>query len=160
MNCICIRRTMWLYKCHETILTVDERAVEPLNVIILGEGEENLITDDWEREQEDGPARHRQGEGAQVQSEKIIKKKRQHKGVNILAGCYFLKKTLWCINYQPIYFRHFISPGLRPWQQTKAVCLGHRSSVPQIGPWGPTICPGVLSRAALKSPHRSLMEMR
>lgn len=51
------------------VLTVDEGAVEPLNVIVLGEREEDLIADDWERQQEDGAARHRQGEGAQVQSE-------------------------------------------------------------------------------------------
>lgn len=28
------------------VLTVDERAIEPLNIIVLGEGEEDLITDD------------------------------------------------------------------------------------------------------------------
>lgn len=64
------------------VLTVDERAIEPLNIIVLGEGEEDLITDDWERKQEDGPSRHRQGEGAQVQSEIIKKKKQKH-------NCYF-----------------------------------------------------------------------
>lgn len=28
------------------VLTVDERAIEPLNVIVLGEGEQDLVTDD------------------------------------------------------------------------------------------------------------------
>lgn len=77
MNNKCIRGECghiceWNKGAHQVwdVLTVDERAIEPLNVIVLGEGEEDLITDDWERQQEDGPARHRQGEGAQVQSEK------------------------------------------------------------------------------------------
>lgn len=32
------------------LLTVNEGAIEPLNVIVLGEGEEDLITNDWERQ--------------------------------------------------------------------------------------------------------------
>ena len=49
-------------------LTVDERAVEPLDVIVFGEREQDLVTDDGERQQEHGSTRHCQGEGAQVQS--------------------------------------------------------------------------------------------
>lgn len=29
---------------------MNEGAIEPLNVIVFGEGEEDLITDDWERQ--------------------------------------------------------------------------------------------------------------
>lgn len=47
---------------------MNEGAIEPLNVIVFGEGEEDLVTDDRERQQEHGAARHCQGEGAQVQS--------------------------------------------------------------------------------------------
>lgn len=32
------------------LLTVNEGAIEPLNVIVFGEGEEDLITNDWERQ--------------------------------------------------------------------------------------------------------------
>lgn len=54
-------------------LTVNEGAIEPLDVIVFGEGEENLVTDDGEGQQEDGTTRHRQGEGAQVQSANRIR---------------------------------------------------------------------------------------
>lgn len=32
------------------LLTVNEGAIEPLNVVVLGEGEQDLITNDWERQ--------------------------------------------------------------------------------------------------------------
>lgn len=32
------------------LLTVNEGAIEPLNVIVFGEGEEDLVTNDWERQ--------------------------------------------------------------------------------------------------------------
>ena len=63
MNCVC------------DPLTVNEGAIEPLNVIVFGEGEEDLTTNDWERQEEDGTTRHCQGEGAQVQSANVIKHK-------------------------------------------------------------------------------------
>lgn len=50
------------------LLTMNEGAVEPLDVIVLGEGEEDLVTNDGEGQEEDGTTRHCQGEGAQVHS--------------------------------------------------------------------------------------------
>lgn len=52
------------------LLTMNEGAIEPLNVIVFGEGEEDLIANDRERQEEDGTTWHCQGEGAQVQSAK------------------------------------------------------------------------------------------
>lgn len=47
--------------------TVDEGPVQPLDVVVLGEGEQHLVADDGEGQQEDGAQRHGQGEGAQSQ---------------------------------------------------------------------------------------------
>lgn len=55
------------------LLTVNEGAIEPLDVIVFGEGKEDLVTDDGEGQQEYGTARYCQGEGAQVQTAKGIK---------------------------------------------------------------------------------------
>lgn len=52
---------------------MNEGAIEPLDVIVFGEGKEDLVTDDGEGQQEDGTARYCQGEGAQVQTAKGIK---------------------------------------------------------------------------------------
>lgn len=52
---------------------MNEGAIEPLDVIVFGEGEEDLVANDGEGQQEDGATRHRQGEGAQVHSENVIK---------------------------------------------------------------------------------------
>jgi len=47
--------------------TVDEGAVQPLDVVVVGEGEQHLVADDGEGQQEDGAQRHGQGEGAEPQ---------------------------------------------------------------------------------------------
>lgn len=52
---------------------MNEGAIEPLNVIVFREGEEDLVTNDGEGKQEDGPTRHSQGESAQVHSANGIK---------------------------------------------------------------------------------------
>lgn len=45
--------------------TVDERAVEPLHVVALGEGEEHLVGQDRDRQQKHSTHCHRQGERTQ-----------------------------------------------------------------------------------------------
>lgn len=57
---------------------MNEGAVEPLDVIVFGEGEEDLVADDGEGQQEDGASRHCQGEGAQVQTAKGIEQCLEH----------------------------------------------------------------------------------
>lgn len=47
---------------------MDEGAIEPLDVVVLGEGQQDLVADDGERQQEDGATRHGERERAQVQS--------------------------------------------------------------------------------------------
>lgn len=47
-------------------LTMNEGAIEPLDVVVSGEGEEDLVANNWEWQQEYGAARHRQREGAQI----------------------------------------------------------------------------------------------
>lgn len=47
--------------------TVDEGPVQPLDVVVVGEGEQHLVADDGEGEQQHGAQRHGQGEGAQPQ---------------------------------------------------------------------------------------------
>ena len=42
-------------------------SIEPLYVVVLGEGEQDLTADDGEGEQQDSSPRHSQGEGTQVQ---------------------------------------------------------------------------------------------
>ena len=49
------------------MVTVDEGAVEPLHVVAVGEGEQNLVGQDGDGEQEHGTHRHREGECAQPQ---------------------------------------------------------------------------------------------
>lgn len=47
--------------------TVDEGPIQPLDVVVLGEGEQHLVADDGEGQQKDSAQRHGQGEGAQPQ---------------------------------------------------------------------------------------------
>lgn len=47
---------------------MNERAIEPLNVVVFGEGQQDLVTNDREGQEEDRPPRHGQGERAQVES--------------------------------------------------------------------------------------------
>lgn len=47
--------------------TVDEGPVQPLDVVVVGEGEQHLVADDGEGEQQHSAQRHGQGEGAQPQ---------------------------------------------------------------------------------------------
>ena len=42
-------------------------SIEPLYVVVLGEGEQDLTANDGEGEQQDCSPRHSQGEGTQVQ---------------------------------------------------------------------------------------------
>lgn len=81
----------------EELLTVNEGAVEPLNVIVFREGEEDLVANNGEGKQEDGPTRHSQGESAQVHSANGIKQC----GENSCAAIICLKnKSDWCLpNY-------------------------------------------------------------
>lgn len=58
---------------------MNEGAIEPLDVIVFGEGKQDLVTDDGEGQQEDGASRHCQGEGAQVQTAKGIEQSLQHR---------------------------------------------------------------------------------
>lgn len=46
---------------------MDEGAVEPLDVVVLGEGEQHLVADDGEGQEENGAQRHSQGEGTEPQ---------------------------------------------------------------------------------------------
>lgn len=48
-------------------LTVNQRAVQPLDVVVLREREQDLVADDGERQQQNRPRRHRQRERAQGQ---------------------------------------------------------------------------------------------
>lgn len=45
---------------------MNEGAIEPLNVVVFGEGEEDLVANNRERQQEDGTSGHGQCEGAQI----------------------------------------------------------------------------------------------
>lgn len=58
---------------------MNEGAIEPLDVIVFGEGKQDLVTDDGEGQQEDGASRHCQGEGAQVQTAKGIEQCLEHR---------------------------------------------------------------------------------
>lgn len=46
---------------------MNEGPVQPLDVVVLGEGEQHLVADDGEGQEEDGTQRHSQGEGAEPQ---------------------------------------------------------------------------------------------
>lgn len=48
-------------------LTVDEGAVEPLDVVVLGEAEQDLVGEDRERQEQHRSHGHGQSEGAQPQ---------------------------------------------------------------------------------------------
>lgn len=45
---------------------MNEGTIEPLNVVVSGEGEKDLAANNWERQEEDGTAGHSQREGAQI----------------------------------------------------------------------------------------------
>lgn len=85
------------------LLTVNEGAIEPLDVIVFGEGEEDLVTNDGEGQQEDGTTWHCQGEGAQVHSANGIK---QCGECSCAANIYLKYKSDWC---PPIYLSHLCS---------------------------------------------------
>lgn len=46
---------------------MNEGPVQPLDVVVLGEGEQHLVADDGEGQEEDSTQRHSQGEGAEPQ---------------------------------------------------------------------------------------------
>src|SRR4029434_11343312 len=54
--CVCVGNQM---------VTGDEGDVEPLHEVAVGEGEQNLVGQDGDGEQENGTHRHREGECAQ-----------------------------------------------------------------------------------------------
>lgn len=82
---------------------MNEGAIEPLNVIVLREGEEDLVTNDGEGKQEDGPTRHSQGESAQVHPANGIKQCGEHSRT---ADIYLKYKSDWCL---PMYPTHLCS---------------------------------------------------
>lgn len=53
-------------KRKELILTMDEWSIEPLYVVVFWKGEQDLITDNWEWQEEDGSSRNCQCECTQV----------------------------------------------------------------------------------------------
>lgn len=71
---------------------MNEGAIEPLDVIVFGEGKEDLVTDDGEGQQEDGASRHCQGEGAQVQTAKGIEQCLEH---SCTANIYLKNKSYY-----------------------------------------------------------------
>lgn len=91
---------------------MNEGAIEPLDVIVFGEGKEDLVTDDGEGQQEDGTSRHCQGEGAQVQTAK-------GNALSTVAQLIFILKI------NPIIVDLFIRPISAPvlQLQTCAVCI-------------------------------------
>lgn len=46
---------------------MNEGPVQPLDVVVLGEGEQHLVADDGEGQEEDGTQCHSQGEGTELQ---------------------------------------------------------------------------------------------
>lgn len=61
--------------------TMNEGPVQPLDVVILGEGEQHLVADDGEGQEEDGTQCHSQGEGTELQPAR---------GMSITSGWGFL----------------------------------------------------------------------
>lgn len=91
---------------------MNEGAIEPLDVIVFGEGKEDLVTDDGEGQQEDGASRHCQGEGAQVQTAKETSN-----ALNTVAQLIFILKI------NPIIVNLFICPISAPVLQLLSVCI-------------------------------------
>ena len=103
-------------------------SIEPLYVVVLREGEQDLTADNGEGEQQDSSPRHSQGEGTQVQPTEGAR-----------------ETSRYTISVSPICIQQWLSATAK---KIKKINTGTQIQ-PSVGGWVPVIYPIILNRHTL-----------